>query len=65
MAPDATLGLAIAAVGPLMTAAAATHADGLLGHPFTSLAYLDDEVLPRIEGALDDADLRRRCVIPR
>lgn len=45
----------VAGVGPLMTAAAATHADGLLGHPFTSLAYLDDEVLPRIEGALDDA----------
>jgi len=42
----------VAAVGPLMTAAAATHADGVLGHPFTSLRYLTESVLPRIDEAL-------------
>lgn len=42
----------VAAVGPLMTAAAATHADGILGHPFTSLRYITDSVLPRIDEAL-------------
>jgi probable F420-dependent oxidoreductase len=45
----------VAAVGPLMIAAAATHADGILGHPFTSLRYLTEDVLPRIEAALDAA----------
>ena len=45
----------VAAVGPLMTRAAATYADGLLGHPFTSQRYLTDEVLPRVEAALADA----------
>jgi len=49
----------VAAVGPLMTAAAATHADGILGHPFTSEPYLTEEVLPRIEEALDAAGRRR------
>jgi probable F420-dependent oxidoreductase len=49
----------VAAVGPLMTAAAATYADGILGHPFTSLRYLTEEVLPRIEGALGDAGRAR------
>jgi probable F420-dependent oxidoreductase len=49
----------VAAVGPLMTAAAATHADGILGHPFTSLRYLTDSVLPRIDEALDAAGRSR------
>lgn len=49
----------VAAVGPLMTRAAATHADGIHGHPFTSLAYLDGDVLPRIEEALDEAGRAR------
>jgi probable F420-dependent oxidoreductase len=49
----------VAAVGPLMTAAAATHADGVLGHPFTSLRYLTDDVLPRIDEALDAAGRAR------
>ena len=43
----------VAAVGPLMTAAAATHSDGILGHPFTSLRYLTEGVLPRIDEALE------------
>ncbi len=45
----------VAAVGPLMTKAAATHADGLLGHPFTSDRYLAQDVVPRVEEALEDA----------
>ena len=49
----------VAAVGPLMVAAAATHADGILGHPFTSDRYLTDTVLPRIEEALSTAGRRR------
>jgi len=49
----------VAAVGPLMTRAAATHADGILGHPFTSERYLVTEVLPRIEEALTDAGRSR------
>ncbi len=49
----------VAAVGPLMTAAAATHADGILGHPFTSPRYLTDDVLPRIEEALAEAGRSR------
>lgn len=42
----------VAAVGPLMTRAAAAYADGLLGHPFTSDRYLTDDVLPRVDEAL-------------
>lgn len=49
----------VAAVGPLMTAAAATHADGILGHPFTSLRYLTEGVLPRIDEALATAGRSR------
>lgn len=49
----------VAAVGPLMTRAAATHADGILGHPFTSERYLVTEVLPRIAEALSDAGRSR------
>jgi probable F420-dependent oxidoreductase len=45
----------VAAVGPLMTKAAASHADGILGHPFTSDRYLAQDVLPRVEEALDEA----------
>jgi probable F420-dependent oxidoreductase len=45
----------VAAVGPLMTKAAATNADGMLGHPFTSLKYLGDDVVPRVEEALSEA----------
>ena len=50
----------VAAVGPLMTKAAATHADGLLGHPFTSDRYLTEDVLPRVDAALADAGRERR-----
>jgi len=45
----------VAAVGPLMTKAAASHADGLLGHPFTSDRYLTDDVIPRVDAALAEA----------
>lgn len=43
----------VAAVGPLMVAAAAGHADGILGHPFTSDRYITDTVAPTIDAALE------------
>ena len=49
----------IAAVGPLMTRAAAAYADGILGHPFTSERYLTEDVLPRVEAALAEAGRSR------
>jgi probable F420-dependent oxidoreductase len=49
----------VAAVGPLMTKAAASYADGILGHPFTSDRYLTDDVLPRIDAALEEAGRSR------
>ncbi len=49
----------VAAVGPLMTKAAATYADGILGHPFTSDRYLRDTVVPKVEAALGEAGRKR------
>jgi len=49
----------VAAVGPLMTKAAARYADGILGHPFTSDRYLAEDVLPRVDEALAEADRDR------
>jgi probable F420-dependent oxidoreductase len=49
----------VAAVGPLMTTTAATHADGLLGHPFTSVRYVREHVLPRVHQVLADAGRSR------
>lgn len=49
----------VAAVGPLMTTVAATVADGMLGHPFTSDRYLQREVVPRVESALAAAGRAR------
>lgn len=49
----------VAAVGPLMIRTAATHADGILGHPFTCERYLVDDVLPRVDAALTEADRSR------
>lgn len=43
----------VAAVGPLMTQVAARRADGLIGHPFTSVEYVRDHVVPRVEEILD------------
>lgn len=51
--PDrSTPSVLLAAVGPLMTRAAAQHADGIIGHPFTSPAFVTDHLLPRIDEAL-------------
>ena len=49
----------VAAVGPLMTKAAATYADGILGHPFTSDRYLTEEMLPRLDASLAEAGRAR------
>lgn len=42
----------LAAVGPLMVSAALEHADGLLGHPFTSTRFLAETVVPGVETGL-------------
>lgn len=49
----------LAAVGPLMTRAAATHADGIVGHPFSTPRFLRDRLGPRVESALADAGRHR------
>ncbi|MFJ9696990.1 TIGR03617 family F420-dependent LLM class oxidoreductase [Kitasatospora sp. NPDC101183] len=41
----------LAGVGPLMTRTAGAVADGFLGHPFTSTAYLAEQVLPGLRQA--------------
>ncbi len=41
----------VAAVGPLMTAAAVAHADGILLHPFTTDAFVDQDSLAQIAHA--------------
>lgn len=51
--------LHLAAVGPLMTKVATRHADGLMGHPFTSAAYLEQRMIPRIESGLREAGRSR------
>lgn len=38
----------VAAVGPLMTAAAADHADGILLHPFSSERFVQERSIPQI-----------------
>ena len=45
----------LAAVGPALTRAAATHAQGILGHPFTTPRFIRERMLPRVEAALADA----------
>lgn len=51
----------LAAVGELMTAVAGRVADGLLVHPLTSVAYLNEKLLPTLReargGSLDDFNL--------
>jgi probable F420-dependent oxidoreductase len=42
----------LAAVGPMMTRVAASHADGVVGHPFTTPRYLTDVLVPRVEAAV-------------
>lgn len=49
----------VAAVGPLMTQMATSHADGLLGHAFTSLAYIRHSLVPRVDAGLEHAGRTR------
>jgi len=49
----------VAAVGPLMTQAAAETADGMIVHPFSNETYLRTVTLPAIEKALAAAGKRR------
>lgn len=52
----------LGALGPRMTRMAATVADGLLVHPFSSDRDLHERVLPAIESALTDAGRSRSHV---
>ena len=49
----------LAAVGPMMTRVATCHADGVVGHPFTTPRYLTDVLVPRVEGAVAAAGRAR------
>jgi probable F420-dependent oxidoreductase len=49
----------VAAVGPLMTEAAAEVADGMIAHGFTTRAYLERVSLPAIERGLAKGGRRR------
>jgi probable F420-dependent oxidoreductase len=49
----------LAAVGPLMTAAAGRVADGLLCHSFTTERYLREVTLPALHAAVDGAGRER------
>lgn len=42
----------VAAVGPRMIATATRHADGLLGHPFTSPAFITNHLVPAVSAGL-------------
>ncbi|MCG6494020.1 TIGR03617 family F420-dependent LLM class oxidoreductase [Kitasatospora sp. A2-31] len=46
----------LAGVGPLMVRTAGEVADGFLSHPFTSVAYLAEQVLPRLTEARGRAE---------
>lgn len=52
-------GVLVAGVGPLMTAVAATHGDGILGHAFTSRRYVRERLLPRVAKAAATAGRSR------
>ncbi len=49
----------LGALGPRMTELAATVADGLLVHPFSSTRHLQEVTLPRVASALEVADRPR------
>jgi probable F420-dependent oxidoreductase len=53
----------LAAVGPLMTRTAARHADGTIGHPFTSPRFIENSVLPRLEEELSAAGRDRESFV--
>lgn len=52
--------LAIAAVGPRMCEVAGEVGDGMILHPFSTLPYIDQVVLPAIEAGLAKAGKARR-----
>ncbi|MEV6703441.1 TIGR03617 family F420-dependent LLM class oxidoreductase [Streptomyces sp. NPDC051453] len=54
--PSGTPPILLAGVGPLMTQAAGAVADGFISHPFTSVAYLTEQVLPGVRAAHAEAE---------
>ena len=53
----------LGAVGPRMTAMAATVADGLLTHPFTSRRFLHEVTFPAIDRSVAEADAAVRGML--
>ena len=53
-------GVNVAAVGPLMTEAAAEVGDGLIAHGFTTVKYLKEVTIPAVERGLAKAGRRRQ-----
>lgn len=51
--------ITIAAVGPAMMRVAGLVCDGVRLHPFCTRKYLQDIILPRLQGALDEAGRSR------
>lgn len=51
----------LAAVGPHMTRTAITHADGMIGHPFTSVRFLAEHLAVGIEEGLAQAGRAREA----
>ena len=51
--------LILSATGPLMTNVAAEVADGMIAHPFSSLAYLKGVTLPAIDQGLENSGRQR------
>lgn len=49
--PSGPPAILLAGVGPMMCANAGAVADGFIGHPFTSVAYLTRQVLPGVREA--------------
>ncbi|GAA2828654.1 TIGR03617 family F420-dependent LLM class oxidoreductase [Kitasatospora sp. CM 4170] len=54
--PSGVPRILLAGVGPLMVRTAGEVADGFLSHPFTSVAYLTEQVLPRLAEARGRAE---------
>lgn len=60
--------IVMAAVGPKMTDVAASDADGLILHSFTSVQYIEQTVLPQLDEQLKVRGLPRQlfelCIVP-
>jgi probable F420-dependent oxidoreductase len=60
--PPGPIPIHLAAVNEMMVRLTGEKADGFLGHPFSSPAYLRDVALPALHAAVDDAGRKREEV---